>query len=59
LLILAKSHKEIASLIASLIATNDKIMKELFFECSYEICVELLSAKFAISRENKVKSHQI
>jgi len=49
LLKLAKSHKEIASLIASLIATNDKIMKELFSECSYEMCVELLSAKFAIS----------
>jgi hypothetical protein len=59
LLILAKSHEEIASLIASLIATNDKIMKELFFDCSYEICVELLSAKFAISRENKVKNRQI
>jgi hypothetical protein len=56
LLNLARSHEEIASLIASLIATNDKIMKELFSECSYEICVELLSAKFAISREKKVKS---
>jgi hypothetical protein len=60
LLKLAKSHEEIASLIASRIATNDKIMKELFSECYYyEICVELLSAKFAISREKKVKSRQI
>jgi hypothetical protein len=56
LLGLAESHKEIASLIASRIATNDEIMKELFSECSYEMCVELLSAKFAISREKKVKS---
>jgi hypothetical protein len=60
LLKLAKSHKKIASLIASRIATNDKIMKELFSECYYsEMCVELLSAKFAISREKKVKSRQI
>jgi len=59
LLKLAKSHEEIASLIASLIATNDKIMKGLFSECSYEMCVKLLSAKFAISREKKVKSLQI
>ncbi|CAM6043671.1 unnamed protein product [Sphagnum compactum] len=59
LLKLAKSHEEIASLIASLITTNDKIMKELFLECDYEMCVELLSAKFAISREKKVKSRQI
>ncbi len=42
LLRLAKSHEEIASLIASLIATNDKIMKELFSKCSYDTCVELL-----------------
>jgi hypothetical protein len=55
LLKLAKSHEEIASLIAS----NDKIMKELFSECSYEMCVELLSAKFPICREKKVKSCQI
>jgi hypothetical protein len=59
LLSLARSHKEIASLIASLIATNDKFMKELFSKCPYEFCVELLLAKFAISREKKVKSHQI
>jgi hypothetical protein len=55
LLKLAKSHEEIASLIASAIATNHKIMKKLFSECSYETCVELLSAKFATSREKKVK----
>jgi len=55
LLALAKSHEEIASLIASSIATNDKIMKKLFSKCSYEMCVELLSARFAISREKKVK----
>jgi hypothetical protein len=55
LLKLAKSHEEIASLIA----TNDKIMKVLFSECSYEMCVELLSAKFAISPKKKIKSHQI
>jgi len=59
LLKLAKLHEEIASLIASLIATNDKIMKELFSECSYEMSVELLFAKFAISQEKKVKSRQI
>jgi hypothetical protein len=59
LLNLAESHEEIATLIANRIATNDKIMKELFSECSYEICVELLSPKFAISREKKVKSRQI
>jgi hypothetical protein len=55
LLQLAHSHVEIASLIASLIATNDKIMKELFSQCPYEMCDELLSAKFAISREKKLK----
>jgi hypothetical protein len=59
LLELATSHEEIASLIASQIATNDKIMKELFSECDYEMCVELLSAKFAISREKKIKSRQM
>jgi hypothetical protein len=52
LLKLAKSHEEIASLIA----TYNKITKELFFECSYEMCVELLFAKFAISREFFLKS---
>jgi hypothetical protein len=56
---LAKSHEEIASLIANLIATNDKIMKELFSKCDYDMCVELLSAKFAISREKKIKNRQI
>jgi hypothetical protein len=55
LLKLAKSHEEIASLIA----TNDKITKELFSKLPFEMCVELLSAKFAISREKKVKSRQI
>jgi len=55
LLKLAESHEEIASGIA----TNDKIMKELFSECEYEMCVELLSAKFSISREKKIKSRQI
>jgi hypothetical protein len=47
---LARSHEEIASLIASQIATNDKIMKELFSECydSYEICVELLKKKLKV-----------
>jgi len=30
-------------------------MKELFSECSYEMCVELLSARFAISPEEKKK----
>jgi len=59
LLKLAKLHEEIASLIASRIATDDMIMKELFSECPYEMCVELLSAKFAICREKKVKSRQI
>jgi hypothetical protein len=59
LLKLAKSHEEIASLIANRIATNDKIMKKLISVCSYEICVELLSAKFSISREKKMKSRQI
>ncbi len=59
LLNLAKSHKDIASLIATRIATNDKIMKELFSECDDEMCVELLSAKFAISREKKIKSRQM
>jgi hypothetical protein len=59
LLKLAKSHVEIASLIASRIATDDKIMKELFFQCSHAMRVELLSAKFAISREKKIKSRQI
>jgi hypothetical protein len=48
---LAKSHEEIASLIANRITTNDKIMKKLISECDYEMCVELLSAKFSISRE--------
>jgi hypothetical protein len=52
---LAQSHEKIASLIA----TNDKIMKELFSECHYEMCFELLSPKFAISREKQVKSRQI
>jgi hypothetical protein len=56
---LANSHEEIASLIASRIATNDKIMKKLFSKLPYKLCVELLSAKFAISREKKVKNHQI
>jgi hypothetical protein len=59
LLDLAKSHEEIASLIASSIATNDKIMKELFSKCYYQMCVELLSPKLAISREKKIKSRQI
>jgi hypothetical protein len=59
LLKLAKSHEEIASLIASAIATNHKIMKKLFSECSYKTCVELLSAKFGTSREKKIKSRQI
>jgi hypothetical protein len=54
LLRLAKSHEDIASLIATLIATNDKIMKELFSQCHYELAVELLCAKFAISREKKL-----
>jgi hypothetical protein len=45
LLNLAKSDEKIANLIA----TNDKIMKELFSECSYEMRVEFLSGKFAIS----------
>jgi hypothetical protein len=52
-------HEEIASLITSPIVANGKIMKELFFECSYETCVELLWAKFTISQEIKVKSLQI
>jgi hypothetical protein len=52
---LATSHEEIASLIASRIATNDKIMKELFSECDYEMCLKLLSVKFAISPERKIK----
>jgi hypothetical protein len=55
LLWLSKLHEDMASLIATLIATNDKIMKELFSECGYKMCVELLSAKFAISREKKLK----
>jgi hypothetical protein len=59
LLKLAKSHEEIASLIASRIATNDKIMKELFFQCSDAMCDELLSTKFAIYREKKIKSRLI
>ncbi len=59
LLLLANSHEEIASLFASLIATNDKIMKELFSEYFYETHVGYLSAKFAIFREKKVKSRQI
>jgi hypothetical protein len=58
LLQLARSHEEIASLIASQIATNDKIMKELFFQCSEAMCYELLPAKFAISQEKKIKSRQ-
>jgi hypothetical protein len=50
LLTVAKSHEEIASLIASEIATNDKIMKQLFvFECEHFKCIEFLSAKFATS----------
>jgi hypothetical protein len=53
---LAKSHEEIASLIANAIATNDEMMKELG---RYNFCVELLSAKFTISREKKVKGRQI
>jgi hypothetical protein len=59
LLLLANSHEEIASLFASRIATNDKIMKELFSECFYENHDKLLSGKFAIFREKKVKSRQI
>jgi hypothetical protein len=55
LLCLSKSHEDIASLIATRIATNDKIMKELFSQCHYKMCVELLYAKFAISREKKLK----
>jgi hypothetical protein len=51
---LATSHEEIASLIASRIATNDKIMKELFSECDYKMCLKLLSVKFAISPERKI-----
>jgi hypothetical protein len=41
---LAKSNESITSLIAIPIATNDKIMRELFSEYSYEMCVELLFA---------------
>jgi hypothetical protein len=59
LLSLANSHEEIASLIASVIATNDKIMKDLFSKCSNGMCFELLSAKFATSREKKIKNRQI
>jgi len=59
LLGLARSHEEIASLIASLIANNDKILKELFSQCPYKICVQLLSTKSAISPKKKVKSCQI
>jgi len=58
LLRLARSHEEIASLIASRIATNDKIMKELFSKCYYETCVELLWEKFPIPGEEKVKSFE-
>jgi len=53
LLLLANSHEEIASLFASLIATNDKFMKELFSENFYEIHDMLLSAKFAPYLEKK------
>jgi hypothetical protein len=53
LLLLANSHEEIASLFASLIATNDKFMKELFDENFYEIHYMLLSAKFAPYLEKK------
>jgi hypothetical protein len=53
LLLLANSHEEIASLFASLIATNDKIMKELFDEYFYENHVLMLSAKFAPYLEKK------
>jgi hypothetical protein len=48
---LAKSNESITSLIAIPIATNDKIMRELFSEYSYEMCVELLFAKCTKSRE--------
>jgi len=34
-------------------ATNEKIMKGLFSEYSYEMYIELLSAKSAISPEKK------
>jgi hypothetical protein len=53
LLLLANSHEEIASLFASLIATNDKIMKELFNENFYAIHDMLLSAKFVPYLEKK------
>jgi hypothetical protein len=53
LLLLANSHEEIASLFASLIATNDKFMKELFSEYFYENHVPMLSAKFAPYLEKK------
>jgi hypothetical protein len=53
LLLLANSHEEIASLFASLIATNDKFMKQLFSENFYEIHVPMLSAKFAPYLEKK------
>jgi len=52
---LAKSHEEIASLIANAIATNDEMMKKL----DHNLCVPLLSTKFAMSREKKVKGRQI
>jgi hypothetical protein len=58
LLILARSHEDMASLIASHIATNDKIMKELVSKCIYETCVELLWAKFAIPGKKKVRSSE-
>jgi hypothetical protein len=58
LLLLANSHEEIASLFASLIATNDNIVKD-FSEYFYENHVKWLSGKFAIFREKKVRSRQI
>ncbi len=51
LLELARLHKDMASLIASLIATNDKIMRELVSKCLDKMCVELLCAKFAKFRQ--------
>ncbi|CAK9216345.1 unnamed protein product [Sphagnum troendelagicum] len=46
LLLLANSHEDIASLFASLIATNDKIRNELFSEYFYHDDVQLLSEHF-------------
>jgi hypothetical protein len=53
LLLLANSHEEIASLFASLIATNDKFMNYLFDENFYIDHVTLLSAKFTPYLEKK------